>query len=194
MKSTLLLLIFSLSAYSQKSIDTLYIKIKIDSLIASKLNGNVIKYFKLENNPSSMRIQDGNKIFPRSFKKGIRENEVFRGGTFYYTFQHPEIPNFSYFFHFKINEKFEFIVPQEFNFIPDFVISGKKSNFISLKKVTEIAKKNISKKGIKMSKPKIEYKEDSKSFNYLVVNTIKEKNDKRGEIIFSEYEYIYRLR
>lgn len=191
MKSLLLLLLLSLPSYSQKNIDTLYIKTKIDSLIASKLNENVNKYIRIKNDTSIMTIQDGKHTFPRSFEEGIKENEIFRGGTFYYTFQHPEMPDFGYFFNIQINEKFEFTTLPEFNFIPDFVLTGSKSSLISSEEVTKIAKKNISKKGIKMSKPKLEYDKDEKLLIYSVVNTFEEKKDKIGEIIFSDHEIIY---
>ncbi|MES2543782.1 MAG: hypothetical protein V4548_02775 [Bacteroidota bacterium] len=168
-------LIFYSSLFAQDLHTTKVLSIS-DSILFSKVDIKLKKYFKVSEG-SYYKYSVSNKSKTRKFLSRNKLKKTTIEIWVLYSFNYTEIDGIISGVWVKLDKNLKLIEPLNLNFIPDFIINNKKSNFIEKNIVTEIAFKSFSKKGIEVTEPKLHFIGKFEKYTYSIYNkTTKFKN------------------
>ncbi|NDV69598.1 hypothetical protein [Dysgonomonas sp. 25] len=81
----------------------------------------------------------------------------------------------------KLNSKLELTEALDYKFIPDFLLEGKSSNFISPTLILDKAKKILNKKGIKVLEPELKFNNHFNVYVYTITNILTQYKNEMGK-------------
>lgn len=173
----LFFLCISLNLFAQKIKTTAAIAIA-DSILKAEVGERLFKYFKL-NEHSSIAIKYhsfkdfdnkivGTKFLPQNF------DTLF----FLYEFNNSVIDEINPYIELILDSNLKKINKFDLDFIPDFLIEDKPSNFISRRKALKIAKANFTKNNFTISTARLYFIKNEKKYIYEVVKNLAAYTDK----------------
>ena len=164
----LLLLTFSISSAAQR-ITTDRARAISDSLMKIQLGDRLFSHFSLTTGYYTYTHRNGYEL-TGSFleKKKIPKN--FKSLHFLYHFTYPDVKGVGGGLWVIIDENLKLRDSLNFDFIPDFVIDDKPSNYIGVDEALKIASANFKEKGLEITQPELSYNSKRKLYTYKVFN------------------------
>jgi len=177
------LLLFSIKAVSQTTTSE---AVAIgDSILKSKIGDRLFQYFSLSEGSYYTYYDKHLRQEMGKFLSKKKLPESFTTLNFLYHFNYPEIKGVKGGLWLIVDKDFKLTDTLNFDYIPQFLIKDKSSDFIPVDSVLKIAKKNFKQTGslYSASTPELTYSEKLHQYIYTVYNelslTSTEKNPRK---------------
>jgi len=142
-----------------------------DSILKSEIGERLFKHFKISE--GSFHTYEGqSRKRTGKFLSKKRLPKSFTSLKFLYHFNYPDIKGVSGGLWIVLDKNFELNNELDFEFIPEFLIQNKESNFISADSALSLAKNKFKHEGLKVSEPQLSYSYEMKDYIYTVTNIL----------------------
>jgi hypothetical protein len=174
------LLFFSNSAIAQTTTTKEAIAIG-DSIVKSKIGNRLFQYFSLSEGTyytydiKHQSQRTGKFLNKRKLPKSFATLNLL------YHFDYPQIKGVKGGLWLILDKDFKLADTLNFDFIPQFVIKNKPSQFISEDTALAIATRNFKQKGFEISTPDLSYDKNSKQYRYTVTNKLTKVLNQAGK-------------